>query len=60
MKICLPLSPTPLPQGERGIGFVQYFCEFNDVKNYKNIFIELKSAPSPLMGEGWGEGVSNQ
>jgi len=60
VELCC-LSLYPLPQGERGRteaaerGPSPLIAEESHVKFYL-----LAIAPSPLAGEGWGEGVSSE
>ena len=42
--------PSPLPQGERG----------SDAPHSSDVVSEQISSPSPLAGEGWGEGADEQ
>src|SRR5690349_3462420 len=47
-------SPRPLPQGERGFFHAVATDDLGDLTRGAR-----KQSPSPLAGEGWGEGSKN-
>jgi hypothetical protein len=48
-----------MPLSHKGRGELVLFnvVEILTICKIRKYFIELQSAPPPLMGEGWGEGV---